>query len=319
MGYFYKRLKQGMLRVAPILTIEQMWRDTLQINMKTNMIRTVRTVGLALLVAGCAAFAHADDKTPANEKTTSGTIATLDAKEKMLKIQGVLFTKTFVLGDNCILAVGNNTDASLNEFRPGQKVTVAYRDTDGVLVADRVTQDRLFYTGEISAIDTQNHVMTVRHGAESKTFDLSDHCGVTLNAKSSGTLADVKPGNHVTVIYEKPAGRWVARWIEQPSQQFTGTLDAVDLDNRTLSAGKPLLGDKKFHIGDDCTVVINGKIAGTAHLKDIHTGANCELSYETVDGVNIVNRIGLITAPEKPETSAQTAGATTPPPVAGGY
>jgi Cu/Ag efflux protein CusF len=283
--------------------------------MKTNMICMLRTVGLALLVAGCAASAQAGDKTPPGEQTTSGTIATLDAKEKMLKIQGVLFTKTFVLGDNCVLAVGNNADASLNEFRPGQKVTVAYRDADGVLVADRVTQDRLFYTGEISAIDAQNHVMTVRHGAESKTFDISDHCGVTLNAKSSGTLADVKPGNHVTVIYEKPAGRWVARWIEQPSQQFTGMLNAVDLDNRTVSVGKPLLGDKKFHIGDDCTVVINGKIAGTGHLKDIRTGANCELSYETVDGVNIVNRIGLIIAPEKPETSVQTAGPTTPPPM----
>jgi Cu/Ag efflux protein CusF len=282
--------------------------------MKTNLIRAARTAGLALLIAASAVSVYGDDKASPDEQTTSGTISALDAREKSLKIQGVLFTKTFVLGDNCILAVGGRADASISEFRPGQKVTVAYRNVDGVLVADRVTQDRLFFTGEVSAIDTQNRVLTVRHGAESKTFDISDKCGVTLNAKNSGTLADIKPGGHVTVIYEKPAGHWVARWIEQPSQQFTGTLDAVDLENRTVSAGKPLLGDKKFHIGDDCTVVINGKIAGGAsHLKDLRTGQTCELSYETVDGINIVNRIGLTIAPEKPETSPQTAGSTTTP------
>jgi hypothetical protein len=284
--------------------------------MKTNMTGMARTAGLALLISVCVASAYADDKTPANELSTSGTISALDAKEKMLKIQGVLFTKTFALGDDCILAVGNRADASLGEFRPGQKVTVQYRNVDGVLVADRVTQDRLFYTGDVAAIDIQNHVLTVRHGAESRTFDISNECGVTLNAKSSGTLADIKPGSHVTVIYEKPAGHWVARWIEQPSQQFTGTLDAVNLDNRTLSAGKPLLGDKKFHIGDDCTVVVNGKVAGASHLKDLRPGQNCELSYETVDGINIVNRIGLTITPEKPEASAQTAGQAAPPPVA---
>ncbi len=317
MSYFYKQLKQGVLRAGRILTIKQMRHGNLQIHMKTNMTRALQTLGLAMLVGACAVSAYADDKAPAHEQTASGTIAALDTKEKMLKIQGVLFTKTFALGDNCVLAVGSKADASLSEFRPGQKVTVVYRDADGVLVADRVTQDRLFYTGEVSAVDTQNHVLTVRHGGESRTFDISDKCGVTLNAKSSGTLADIKPGSHVTVIYEKPAGHWVAQWIEQPSQQFTGTLDTVDLANRTLSAGKPLLGDKKFHIGDDCTVVINGKVAGASHLKDLRPGANCELSYETVDGINIVNRIGVTTAPEKPATSPQTAGPATPPPVTG--
>lgn len=317
MGYFYNQLKQGVLRDGRILTIEQMRHGNLQIYMKTNVTRKLLLVGLAILVAGGAISAYAEDKAPANEQTTSGTITALDAKEKMLKIQGVLFTKTFALGDNCVFAVGSKADASFSEFRPGQKVTVVYRDADGVLVADRVTQDRLFYTGEVSAMDTQNHVLTVRHGAESKTFDIADKCGVTLNAKSSGTLADIKPGSHVTVIYEKPAGHWVARWIEQPSQQFTGTLDTVDLANRTISAGKPLLGDKKFHIGDDCTVVINGKVAGASHLKDLRPGVNCELSYETVDGINIVNRIGVTTAPDKPVTSPQTAGPNTPPPVTG--
>jgi Cu/Ag efflux protein CusF len=249
--------------------------------------------------------------------TASGTITALDAKEKVLKIQGAFLPKTFALGDNCAFAVGSKADASLKEFRPGQRVTVNYRDVDGVLVADRVTQDRLFFAGEVSAIDPQSHVLSIRQRGGVKTFDIADNCGVTLSAKEGGTLADVKPGNHVTVIYEKPNGHWVARWIEQPSLQFTGTLGSVDMTARTITAGKPLLGDKKFHLGDDCTIVINGKVAGASHLKDLRSGENCELSYDTVDGVNIVNRIAPVGAPEKPETSVQSTVPNKPPPMAG--
>jgi hypothetical protein len=277
--------------------------------MKSNMMTAAGTVGLAalLLVSAGAAIAYADDRTAANEKTASGTITALDAKEKVLKIQGMLFAKTFALGDNCSLAVGNKADASLGEFRPGQKVTVNYRDADGVLVADRVTQDKLFYMGEVSAIDGKNHTLSIRHRGALKSFTIADNCGVTLNAKASGTLDDIKPGSHVTVIYETPNGRWTARWIEEPSQQFRGTLGAVNLADRTITAGKPLLGEKKFHLGDDCAIVINGKVAGAGHLKDLHPGENCELSYDTVDGVNIVNRIAPVMASDKPGTSSTPA------------
>jgi Cu/Ag efflux protein CusF len=283
--------------------------------MKTNMIRAARTVGLAVLVSACAASVYADDKMAENEKTTSGTITALDAKEKVLKVQGVLSTKTFALGDNCALAVDGMTGTSLGEFRPGQKVTVNYRDADGVLVADRVTQDRLFFKGEVSSVDAKNHTLTIRHRGGLKSFVIADNCGVTLSAKSGGTLDDIKTGSHVSVIYETPNGQWVAHWIEQPSQQFTGTLGIVNLEDRTVTAAKPLLGDKKFHIGDDCVVVLNGKVS--THLKDLHPGENCELSYDTVNGVNIVNRIAPVTATEKTETSAQSMVPTSPPPVAG--
>jgi hypothetical protein len=283
--------------------------------MKTNMIRAARTVGLAVLVSACAACAYADDNMAANEKTTSGTITALDAKGKVLKVQGVLSTKTFALGDNCALAVDGMTGTSLGEFRPGQKVTVNYRDADGVLVADRVTQDRLFFKGEVSSVDAKDHTLTVRHRGGLKSFVIADNCGVTLGSKSGGTLGDVKPGSHITVIFETPNGHWVAHWIEQPSQQFTGTLGAVNLVDRTITASKPLLGDKTFHIGDDCVVVISDKISN--HLKDLRPGENCELSYDTVNGINIVNRIEPVTASEKAETSAQTMIPTAPPPVAG--
>jgi hypothetical protein len=274
--------------------------------MKTNMRQMARTAGLAVLITAWAASACAEDKTADNHKTSSGTIAALDAKEKVLKIRGFMFNRSFVLGDNCMLALDDKTAASLGDFRPGQKVTVSYQDADGVLVADRITLDRLFFAGEVTAIDQKSHALSVRYRGEVKSFAIADNCGVTLNDNASGKLDDIKPGSRVMVTYETPNGNWTAREIGLPSMRFTGTLQAINLEDRTVSISKPLLGDKRFHIADGCAVVIHDKV--TTRLQDLHPGEDCELSYDVVNGVNIVNRIAPVAAQEKAGTAAQAAG-----------
>jgi len=120
-----------------------------------------------------------------------------------------------------------------------------------------------------------------------------------------GTLDDVKLGSQVTVIYEIPNNQFVARQIEARSAMYVATLNAVDLPNRTIKAGKSLLGDKKFHLTDNCTIVINGKTDGK--LSDLRVGQNYELDYEVVGGVNVVTRIAAVDMPAKTEVSQQTA------------
>jgi hypothetical protein len=270
--------------------------------------------GLAVLISACALHAYADDAVAANDKTSSGTITALDAREKVLKLRGFMFSRSFVLGDNCTLALDDKTSVSLGDFRPGQKVTVSYTDADGVLVADRITQDRMFFTGEVSAFDAKNHLLSVRYHGETKSFAIADNCGIALNANANGTLDDIKPGSRVVVTYETPGGNWTARNIELPSLRFTGTLGTINVADRTVNVSKPLLGDKRFHIADGCAVVINGKV--TTRLQDLHPGENCELSYDVVNGVNIVNRIAPVVVQEKAETAQQTA-AQNPGPMVG--
>jgi hypothetical protein len=279
--------------------------------MKTNMLQMARTAGLAVLISAGAASAYAEDAMAANDKTSSGTITALDAKGKVLKIRGFMFSRSFVLGDNCTLALDDKTAASLGDFRPGQKVTVSYQDADGVLVADRVTQDRLFFAGEVTAIDGKNRALSVRYHGEVKSFAIADNCGITRNNNASGTLDDIKPGSRVVVTYETPDGHWTAREIGLPSLHFTGTLGAINLADRTVSISKPLLGEKQFHIADGCAVVINGKV--TTRLQNLHAGENCELNDDGVNGVNIVNRIAPVVAQEKAETAEQTTGPATAP------
>jgi Cu/Ag efflux protein CusF len=278
--------------------------------MKTKYVQAATAAFMAALFTACAATARADDNIPANDKNVSGTIMSLDAGQKALTIRGVLFSKTFVLGDNCSMTLDDRTAMSLADFRPGQKVIVSYKDADGVLVADRLTQDRLFFSGEVTAVDPQNHQVTIRRHGSSKSFVIGDNCRVRLADKDNGTMQDIMPGSRVTVTYETPNGRWIARQIDEPSLRFTGAIGAINLADHTISASKPLLGEKKFHLADNCAVVINGKL--TDRPQDLRPGENCELSYQVVDGVNIVNRIAPVMAAEKNTTASQTASSQTP-------
>jgi len=119
---------------------------------------------------------------------------------------------------------------------------------------------------------------------------------------------DIKLGGHVTVVYNTPKGNWTATRIEHRSLELTGTLGAIDTRARTLTVGKKLIGDKNFHLAGDCAIVENGKING--RLQDLKIGNNYTVSYTTVDGVNIVNRI----APAPP---TDPASATTGDPLRG--
>lgn len=270
--------------------------------MKSNLLHAAQTLALGVLIAANTGVAVADDHPAADVKTTTGTIGAINAKDKVLKLQGMLFSRTFVLGDNCALMTTDLKSGSLADFRPGEKVDVNYRNVAGVLIASSVTEVRLSYAGTVTAFNPANHVLTIQHNGAIRSFQVADNCGVILNNNAKGVLENVQVGNQVTVIYETPNGQWTARRIEQPSLQFTGSLDAIHVSDRTISAGKKMIGDKEFHLAKDCAFVNNGVIGG--RIQDLKLGRTYELSYTTVNGVNVVTRI----APAPP--TDQTTGTT---------
>ena len=109
-----------------------------------------------------------------------------------------------------------------------------------------------------------------------------------MRGDKAGTVADIQPGNHVLITYEVPNGKPTAREIAQTSETFTGDLTAIDLDQKTMKA-KAMFATKKFNVGDDCAVVINGKPDGK--LTDLRPGESLTFSYDNINGVNVVNRI----------------------------
>jgi len=243
------------------------------------------TAGYRALADGASANATAAKP----DKSYTGTIVSVDPKEHMLEVKSFPFSnKKFNLGDTCTYTIVDQDTGAVGDLRPGQKVTVGYQDAHGVLVADRVTQQPMRDEGMVKAVNPTTQTLTLHLSVMDKTFQLPTDCVVMLRGDKAGTIADIQPGNHVLITYEVPNGKPTARQIAQTSETFTGDLTAIDLDQKTMKA-KAMFATKKFNVGDDCTVVINGKPDGK--LTDLRPGESLMFSYDNINGVNVVNRI----------------------------
>jgi Cu/Ag efflux protein CusF len=264
--------------------------------MKTNAYRIGATCALSVLTAIAAMRAPAGQTATAAKatKTYTGTVVSVDPQDHQIQVKGWFLTKEFNLGENCRFALLDPGADSVRGLRPGQRVTVSYQDARGVLVADRIEQQPLRYEGVVKAIDPAKHQLTVHHRAMNKTFALAGDCKVMLRGGRTGSLADVQPGNHVTVIYEIPEDTPTARRIDQTSATFTGQVTAIDLTDRTIKA-KHTFGAKKFNLADDCAIVLNGRTDG--QMRDLKPGDELVFSYDEVNGVNVVNRIARAEGP----------------------
>ena len=279
--------------------------------MKTTKARNWTAVCTAVLTATAVFRASADQAAPAArpEKSYTGTVISVDPKEHMLSVKGwMMFNRTFNLGDNCAYAFLENNNGTANDLRPGEKVTVSYQDAHGVLIADRVEQQPMRYEGMVKAIDPDKHTLTLHRPAWDRQLQIADDCKIVLRNEKPGTFADIHPGNHVTVTYETPGNMLTAREIAQTSIEFTGTLTAIDLGEKTIKA-KAVFGSKEFNVADNCAIVINGKPDG--QLSDLKPNDKLVFSYDEINGVNVVNRI----APAEAQTNP--VAATTTPPMTG--
>ena len=240
------------------------------------------------------------------DKTYTGTVVSVDPKESLLDVRGLFpFShKQFNLGDTCAYTIVGQDNGAVSDLRPGQRVTVGYQEANGVPVADRVTQEPLQAEGMVKAIDLKGQTLTLHAGIMDRTFQLPADCDVTLRGDKTGTVGDIQAGDHVTVTYEVPEGKATVRGIAQTSATFTGDLTAIDLDQKTIKA-KATFSTKKFEVGDDCAIVINGRPDGK--LTDLRPGESLAISYDEVNGVNIVNRI----APGGDQKSSVASSAST--------
>ena len=265
------------------------------------------TFNLLVVMFGFGALlAQADEnlaKTAPKDNSFTGTIQALDVKERAVKVKRFLSTKSFHLGESCQIAVGDKKGAAVSELRPGQKVEVHYKDASGVLIASHIAQQPMSWRGRIETINARERYLVVKDGKETKKFAWTDESRFILAGDKNGKFGDVRIGQRVSVIYELPNEQPVARRVEQTSDTFTGTLSAIDVQERTIKA-KHLRGEKKFRVASDCRILVNGKPWG--ELNDLRLGRTFTFSYDEVDGVNIVNHIAS-TDPEPAATKTAAA------------
>lgn len=272
--------------------------------MNTSFVKSGFAVSTRALLVAVALNSLADEATVTAppEKSYVGMVVSIDPKEHVLTVKSSVFSqRSFNLGDNCQVVMRDNKAAAAGDLRMGQKVSVKYQDAHGVLIASRVSQVTMRREGMVTSIEPDKHLLLLKGG---QRIQIADDCKVVLRDGKLGSFADIKVGNHVTVTYEKPGDTTIARQIAQTSIAFTGTLTAIDLDERTVKA-RTTFSTKKFNLADNCAVVINGRPDGK--LSDLKPNDRLVFEYDEIDGVNVVNRIAPVTEASSTNSVATAA------------
>jgi hypothetical protein len=192
---------------------------------------------------------------PPSGETYTGIITAIDPQGRVLDVEN----KKFNLGDACTYTIVDKATGSVGDLRPGWQVTVNYHHitnavppdrtqqelrtsdlrsggqrvqinnyyyTNDLLVADNVQQELMTCHGSVKTNDPTHHTLMVRFLVLSTEFPIADDCQIVLSDGKIGAITDIQPGNYVTVTYEMPDGKVVARKIAQT--------DATLVDGRVI-------------------------------------------------------------------------------------
>ncbi|MGC9941851.1 MAG: hypothetical protein ABSE48_08440 [Verrucomicrobiota bacterium] len=262
----------------------------MKINRKLTRTVVCLAIGVSMLTLADIPVS-ASDSNSGSEQTYSGTVKEVNLNEHTFKVEGsMMLSKKFDMGATCTYSFLGNPHGTSEGLHAGQQVKVSYQTADGELAADRVEQQSLTYTGYVKAVDSKARTITVASGgfSMSKQFKFIDGCKVSLRGEKTGTFDDIQVGNYVTLTYETPSGLPTIQRISQSGEQFTGSLTAIDLDEKTLKA-KSMFDSKSFHVGAHCVIVTKGKAGGK--LSDLKPEDKLVFTFDQIDGVNVVNRI----------------------------
>ena len=110
------------------------------------------------------------------ERSYTGTVVSVDPNERVFSVkEWALSKKKFNLGDNCTYAMlftpVEKTIRHGNDMRPGEKITVGYQDSHGVLIADRIEQQPVRFAGMVATIDPGKHALTLHRPGLGQEID----------------------------------------------------------------------------------------------------------------------------------------------------
>ena len=133
------------------------------------------------------------------------------------------------------------------------------------------------YTGTVSSVSPNGHMLEVKEFLFSKEFHLGEKCAYILWNKPAGAIADLRPGEKVTVFYQDAMGVLVADRIQQDPMTKAGTVTAIDAANHSLTLRSGWV-DKTFQVPDNCQIMLPGNKAGS--LANLQRGYYVMVTYE---------------------------------------
>ena len=122
-----------------------------------------------------------------------------------------------------------------------------------------------------------------------RRFKVNDSTRLTIH-NDTARLGEYKTGQKVTITYTRQGDLWLAHKVEDTSERYVGTVQAIDAEANTMKV-KNLLTTKKFNLADGCKIVFNNDTSGK--LRNVRLGEKVIVNYEDMKGVLVAGRIEL--------------------------
>ncbi len=133
------------------------------------------------------------------------------------------------------------------------------------------------YQGNVTRVDTQNRIVSVRKFLLTRNFHLAKDAKVTLQDKPQGSLSELRPGQQVDIRYNDDDGVCIARLIAQHNLAYSGHITSIDVKNGTLLVRHNVM-TREFAMPSDCEVRLRqNKNAG---LNSLQLGDAVTVVYE---------------------------------------
>ncbi len=87
------------------------------------------------------------------------------------------------------------------------------RTSAGPDLAFEITRTTVNFTGAMVAIDLPHRTVSIEDAVSTKQFSLATDCSIVMSNTTEAPLADLRPGERLTVSYDKVNGVNVANRI----------------------------------------------------------------------------------------------------------
>lgn len=147
-----------------------------------------------------------------------GRVRYVDRKDRIVTIENKAFHKTFSFAGDCEVVRSDGKRGTIDDVRPGFKVTVTYETPGGAPIAYRVREESVTLVGKLVAIDLPDRTLKVTEGSSEKTFTAGKECRIVVNRKVNARLTDLALGQDYRLTFENIDGVNVVASITPASE-----------------------------------------------------------------------------------------------------
>jgi hypothetical protein len=155
----------------------------------------------------------AADRVTQEAMRVHGVVKSIDPARRQLVLGRWDHDKTLMLAQDCKVQVHDKMNDGLASIMPGDHVTVVYETPSGPAVAHEIARTTVSYTGAVVAIDVPHRTISVEDAVSTKQFSLANDCSIVMGTTIDAPMTDLRPGERLTVNYDKVNGVNVANRI----------------------------------------------------------------------------------------------------------